>query len=99
MYAEKQFWLHGKAEEQTVSRLKNLQQVEKTLKRKPKELQNLPVLAEELQYLWALYVEINNGSDGRITWKDLHAYCELMGELSPFEIEVIRNLNELHQRS
>lgn len=80
-----------------ISRRKHYEQIAKSGKRKPKELE--AALSPDLQYLWLLYVDMHNATGGDISYQELDAYCNRMGELTPFEIEVIRTLNTLFKRS
>tara|TARA_R110000796_G_scaffold220500_1_gene336600 strand:- start:295 stop:549 length:255 start_codon:yes stop_codon:yes gene_type:complete len=74
----------------------SLKQVEKSLGRKPKELQDAPVLRHELNYLWSLFVSLKNAAEGAISYTEIQAYISIYGDLSVFEIDLIRTLDELH---
>lgn len=91
--------MYSKAKGSKVSRYQELKQVEKTLGRKPKALQDLPQLDPDLDYLWAIFVELSNGSKDGITYTDIKAYCDLKGELSLFEVEAIMAISEERVRS
>jgi len=73
-----------------------MRQVEKSLGRKPKELENAPTLRSELEYLWSIFVSLKNASQGSISYTEIQSYASIYGELSGFEIDVIRNLDNLH---
>lgn len=75
-----------------------MRQIEKTLGRPPKELADAPKLDANLSYLWSIYVELKNASDGPIGYNDIKAYCELCGDLTPWEVETVRHLDELYAR-
>lgn len=73
--------------------------MEKSLKRKPREIADLPELPQDAAYLWSTFVELKNASDGPISYSEMDAYIRLTGEtLTPDEIRVIRRLDELHQK-
>ena len=74
----------------------SLKQVEKSLGRKPKELQDAPVLRHELSYLWSLFVSLKNAAEGAISYTEIQAYISIYGDLSVFEIDLIRTLDDLH---
>jgi len=74
----------------------SLKQVEKSLGRKPRELENSPSLRDELGYLWALFVNLKNATNGRISYTEIQAFAGIYGELSVFEIDVIRTLDDLY---
>jgi hypothetical protein len=74
----------------------NLKQVEKSLGKKPKELEDAPVLRHELNYLWSLFVSLKNAAEGAISYTEIQAYISIYGDLSVFEIDLIRTLDDLH---
>ena len=74
----------------------SLKQVEKSLGRKPKELQDAPVLRHELNYLWSLFVSLKNAAEGVISYTEIQAYISIYGDLSVFEIDLIRTLDDLY---
>jgi hypothetical protein len=74
----------------------SLKQVEKSLGRKPKELQDAPVLRHELNYLWSLFVSLKNAAEGAISYTEIQAYISIYGDLSVFEIDLIRTLDDLY---
>lgn len=74
----------------------SLKQVEKSLGRKPKELQDAPVLRHELNYLWSLFVSLKNAAEGAISYTEIQAYVSIYGDLSVFEIDLIRTLDDLY---
>ena len=96
-FAESQYWLYGHDEGSKVSRIDNLQQVEKSLGRKPQELQDLPELRPELSYIWQVFLDLNNVDNGKISYEELRHYSDIHGELSPFEISAIRRLSAVNQ--
>lgn len=74
----------------------NLKQIEKSLGRKPRELEGSPSLRDELGYLWALFVSLKNATNGPISYTEIQAFAGIYGELSVFEIDVIRKLDDLY---
>ncbi len=93
-YAQWQFWASGYDKDSKVSRIENLRQVEKTLGRKPKELQAAPVLRDELAYLWLMFVRLKNASGEAISYTHIKDYMEMFGELTLFEIDTIVELDQ-----
>ncbi|QJI53357.1 hypothetical protein vBAcoSR7M_35 [Alteromonas phage vB_AcoS-R7M] len=76
-----------------------MEQVEKTLGRKPAQLQELyDAEVEELQYLWSYYIDIlSSCSDGKLNYTELKAWSEVTGICAePWEIDVIRTLNRIN---
>lgn len=89
------FWLSGKSEGSDITRKEQFDQFEKTTGRKPDTGREEIALIPELQYLWSIFVKINNASDGDITMQDVVAYTEIYGDLTPFEVDVITGLVEV----
>lgn len=92
------FWASGYDEGSKVSRLDNLLQVEKSLGRKPAELEQAPTLADNLQYIWQIFVSIRNQSEGAIRYSDLFAYQQFYGALKAFEVDAIIALDVAWQK-
>lgn len=59
----------------------------------------MPALPEGAYYLWELYVDLHNATNGEISYTELQAYCQLNGRLTPFEVKAIRTINQLYKRS
>lgn len=72
-----------------------MRQVEKSIGKKPKELENQPVLRSELTYLWVLFVQLKNASEGSISYNQIKSYMEIYGDLTAYEVDVIRELDQL----
>lgn len=51
------------------------------------------------EYLWELYCDLHNANQGVITYSELQAYSHFNGDLTPFEVGVVRTLNQLFKRS
>jgi len=98
VYAKWQFWAAGYDKGSKVSRIDNLRQVAKTIGRKPKELDEEPLLNAKLSYLWALFVSLKNASDGTISYTEIQSYISIYGDLSTFEVDAVRALDALHLR-
>jgi len=58
----------------------------------------MPDLSNELDYLWALFVSLKNAASGPIGYDQIQAYMTIYGDLSPFEVDVIRWLDTLHSQ-
>lgn len=73
-----------------------MRQVAKTLGRNPKELDDMPDLRDELNYLWALFVSLKNAASGSISYNQIQAYMAIYGNLTPFEVDLVRYLDTLY---
>ena len=93
-----QFWAAGYDKGSSVSRISNLKQVARSLGRNPKELDDAPELRSELGYLWELFVSLKNASSGAISYNEINSYMSIYGKLSTFEVDVIRELDNLHAK-
>ena len=91
------FWLSGKNEGSKVSRGEQFEQFEKTTGRKPKGMPEQVILRAELQYLWRLFLTVNNASAGDIKLIDVVAYTQMYGDLTPFEVDIILGLVEVRR--
>jgi|TARA_R110000822_G_scaffold59380_4_gene148246 hypothetical protein len=56
------------------------------------------MLRDELAYLWVLFVSLKNSSSGVISYNEIQAYMSIYGNLSTFEVDIIRHLDTLHFR-
>tara|TARA_R110002012_G_scaffold173892_1_gene338659 strand:- start:1849 stop:2166 length:318 start_codon:yes stop_codon:yes gene_type:complete len=97
-YAKWQFWATGYDKGSKVSRIDNLNQIAKTIGKKPKQLEEKPELSEKLMYLWVLFVTLKNASSGAISYPEIQAYMAIYGDLSTFEVDAIRALDTLHSQ-
>lgn len=71
-----------------ISRLETLRQVEKSTGKKPKELQNQPVLKDEHEYVFDAYSSLMD-----YTYTEIMNYMILTGiQLSDWEIQAIIKL-------
>tara|TARA_R110000868_G_scaffold2962_2_gene20082 strand:- start:2220 stop:2399 length:180 start_codon:yes stop_codon:yes gene_type:complete len=50
-------------------------------------------LGDNLHYIWIIFIELYNATNGDITYSEVKAYCELNGTLTPFEIKAIMKIN------
>ena len=97
-FADYQFWLDGIPPDQKISRRASLEQAEKSLGRKPRELKNAPPIPEGCEYLWHLFIDMKNA--GPVTYSEMVAYREMTGvHLSPFEVDCMRRLDESWKRA
>ena len=94
-YAKWQFWAAGYDKGSKVSRLQNLKQIEKSIGQPPKQLAERPALRPELAYLWALFVSLKNASEGAISYNQIKSYMDIYGDLTAFEVDLIRELDQL----
>lgn len=68
------------------------------LGRQPRELANAPPMPAGCEYLWLMFCDLRNA--GKVTYSELVAYQQLTGvNLSPFEIDVMRRLDESFARA
>jgi hypothetical protein len=95
VYAKWQFWAAGYDKGSKVSRLQNLKQIEKSIGKPPKQLAERPKLRSELAYLWALFVSLKNASEGAISYNQIKSYMDIYGDLTAFEVDLIRELDQL----
>lgn len=58
----------------------------------------MPTLPEGADYLWHLYLDLHNATKGEITYSELQAYTTFNGDLTAFEVEAVRTLNQLFMR-
>lgn len=80
-----------------VSLREHLKQVEKTLKRKPKQLAEAPPPPEGITYLWEWYLEMRTGEP--LTFSEIRNWSDLTKqELKAWEVDVIRTLDRLYWR-
>lgn len=93
------FWLSGKDKGSEISRGEQYAQFEKTTGRKPKGVREEAQLRPELDYLWSLFMMLNNSSGGDIKLTDVIAYTEIYGDLTPFEVDVITGLVEVKRNA
>lgn len=73
-----------------------MRQIEKSLGRPPKELADAPKLSDSLAYLWSIYVQLKNAAEGQIGYNDIKAYAEFYGDLTAWEVDTIRTLDDTH---
>lgn len=93
MYAEWFFWVHSFDEGSKVSRYDGLKQVEKTLGRKPIELEQEPQLSMECRQIWNIAASMCEAS-----YVEIKAYCDLTGDnLSQWEIEAIMTVSSVRK--
>ena len=57
-----------------------------------------PRLRAELLPYWGLFVDLKNAADGPVKYTQISAYSAVYGELSIFEVDMIRALDQLHAR-
>ncbi len=82
-----------------MTRLANWEQVEKATGVKPEGLLNAPQMPDNLEYLWQEYIDIRKGCD-QLSYIVIDAYQDVMGyELSPFEIDLLLEVDLLRRTS
>lgn len=82
--------MQAKPKGSEVSRYDSLKQVEKSLGRTPKELQNAPELRVEHSNAWRVF-----NSLGEHSYQEIDAYSRLTGDnLSGWEVEAIMTLTK-----
>lgn len=89
--------MHGYDKGEKVSRYDNLKQVEKSLRRKPKQLQGLIEINEDVRYIWDLFIDLFSSTGGEISYSEIKAYSELIADVSPFEIRCIMALKRMRK--
>jgi len=93
-FAAHQIWLAGYDKGSKVTRLEALQQIEKTIGRKPKALENAPEIPRNSRYLWNTFLSLHNSCGGQIGYNDLMAYSQMTGEtITPVEVDIIMRMS------
>ena len=73
----------------------HLKQVEKTLGRKPKELEERLECPLPFKYLWEYYLELK--SDVALTYTEIKNWQELsLTEISHWEVRIIKTLDRIY---
>tara|TARA_R110000822_G_scaffold181178_2_gene320875 strand:- start:1172 stop:1357 length:186 start_codon:yes stop_codon:yes gene_type:complete len=52
-------------------------------------------LREQLGFLWGLFVSLKNASEGAISYNQIKSYMDIYGDLTAFEVDLIRELDQL----
>lgn len=87
-------YAHGRNKDSKVSRIKEWEQVEKSIGVKPEQLLNKPELSVELNYIWKMFLEVRNGCE-KIGYQDLVAYEHITGaDLSQWESITLIRIDE-----
>ena len=64
---------------------------------KPEAL-NVPVMPEEMEYLWHYYLQLKNAGD--VNYQTIKAFSELMAvELKPREVSLIMDFENEYRRA
>ena len=92
-YASQEFYWHGLDEGSKISRIALKRQAAKQSEKAKATLDGLIELDDKLQYIWLIFVELHNATNGEITYSEIKAYSELNGTLTPFEIRAIMKIN------
>lgn len=58
-------------------------------------MKSRPELRDELGFLWALFVSLKNASEGAISYNQIKSYMDIYGDLTAFEVDLIRELDQL----
>jgi hypothetical protein len=58
-------------------------------------MESRPELRDELGFLWALFVSLKNASEGAISYNQIKSYMDIYGDLTAFEVDLIRELDQL----
>jgi hypothetical protein len=67
----------------------------KTTGRKPRELEDIPLLPEEVGYIWDWYLRVRGHEP--LTYSEIASWAALTGaDPSPAEVEAIRRLDQLN---
>ena len=98
-YAKQEFYWHGFSEGSKVSRLELQRQAAKQSEKAKATLDGLIELDGKLNYIWIVFVELFNATNGAITYSEIKAYCDLNGSLTPFEIKAIMKINSEKRNS
>ena len=98
-YAKQEFYWHGFTEGSKVSRLELQRQAAKQSDKAKATLDGLIELDAKLHYIWIIFIELYNASNGDISYTEIKAYCDLMGALTPFEIKCVMRINSEKRQS
>jgi len=89
------FHAYGRDKKSPVTRLEVWLRIAKDTGKESTELQERPVLDENLVYIWNLYTDIKKGCDG-LSYVDLDAYQRITGiTITPWEISVLLETENL----
>ena len=58
-------------------------------------MESRPELRDELGFLWVLFVSLKNASEGAISYNQIKSYMDIYGDLTAFEVDLIRELDQL----
>ena len=98
-YAKQEFYWHGFSEGSKVSRLELQRQAAKQSEKAKATLDGLIELDGKLNYIWIVFVELFNATNGAITYSEIKAYCDLNGSLTPFEVKCVMKINSEKRNS
>lgn len=56
-------------------------------------LDNMIELDNDLKYIWLIFVDLFNATNGVITYSEIKAYSEINGRLTAFETRAIMRIN------
>jgi len=89
------FHAYGKDKGSPIIRLEVWLRIKKKTGKESTELQERPVLDENLIYIWNLYNDIKKGCDG-LNFIDLNAYQQVTGlTITPWEASVLLETENL----
>lgn len=99
IYAKQEFYWHGFAEGSKVSRIELQRQAAKQSDKAKATLDGMIELDYKLHYIWIIFIELFNATNGEITYSEIKAYSEINGTLTPFEIKAIMKINSEKRNS
>ena len=89
------FHAYGKDKKSPITRIEVWFRIKKETGKESEELQDRPVLDENLVYIWNLYTDIKKGCDG-LNFTDLDAYQRVTGiNITPWEASVLLETENL----
>jgi len=89
------FNAHGKDKGSDLTRLETWSRIKESTGRESTELQERPIIDENLIYLWNLFMDIKTGCEG-LSYLDLDAYQRVTGTtLTPWESSMMLDLENL----
>lgn len=78
------------------SKRDHLNKVWKQTKRKPAELENVPELPKELEYLWRWYKQLQSRIP--LTWQEIESWSKLTAWVpTPAESETLKHLDAMYR--
>lgn len=93
-------------DKQGITKREHLLQVEKSTKRKPKDLENPHEFPRLLSHVWSFFCELQSartaGFSGAnpLSYSEIESWCRLSGNsLTPYDVAVIKQLDNTYMKA